>query len=108
MNKNMRILIGYDGSPSSLFILDDLSRAGLPKHVDVFVLTAADYVLPGLIDIAVRSHGALINDIEKAHRVAMEEAEKVAAGAANCFRTKFPSWNVQHAISPESPAWAIA
>ena len=42
----MRILIGYDGSESADAALDDLRRAGLPREVEVLIVSVSD----GLVD----------------------------------------------------------
>jgi hypothetical protein len=42
----MRILIGYDGSESANAALDDLRRTGLPRAVEVLILSVAEVMAP--------------------------------------------------------------
>lgn len=42
----MKLLIAYDGSKCADAALDDLRQAGLPRSVEVLVLSVADVLLP--------------------------------------------------------------
>ena len=46
MSERMKILIGHDGSDCANHALEDVKRAGLPAVSEVFVLSAADVLLP--------------------------------------------------------------
>ena len=42
----MKLLIAYDGSKCADAALDDLRRAGLPRKMEVLVLSVADVLMP--------------------------------------------------------------
>jgi nucleotide-binding universal stress UspA family protein len=46
MKEQMKILIGYDGSPCADAALDDLRRAGLSREAQAIVLTVFERWLP--------------------------------------------------------------
>lgn len=46
MNKNLKLLLAYDGSTSAETALDDLLRAGLPAETDAIVISVADIFVP--------------------------------------------------------------
>lgn len=46
MKENMKVLIGYDGSPCADAALDDLRRAGLSREAQAIILTVFEQWLP--------------------------------------------------------------
>jgi predicted Zn-dependent protease len=42
----MKVLIGYDGSPSANQALEELKRAGLPAATKVLIVTVSDVWMP--------------------------------------------------------------
>lgn len=110
----MKLLIGYDGSEPADAAIRDLARAGLPSDVEAAVLSVADlptevpYLnygsdksnvknLPPLVVLAARENAARV----------VTEAQQAAQKGAELVRSLFPSWNVQHEMLVDSPAWAI-
>ena len=54
----MKILVGYDGSPSADNALLDLRRAGLPRDADAVVVSVADVLMapePANYEVAVHA-----------------------------------------------------
>ena len=99
----MRILIGYDGSESADAALDDLQRAGLPREVEVLIVSVSDGLVDpssSIADIAGsavtsrRVTSAIALAREQAAQ-ALAEAKEFAAKAGDRVRSFFPDWNVQ-------------
>ena len=113
MNEKMKILIGYDGSDCADAALEDLQRAGLPSEAEVVVLTAADVFIPPKVseEVAEESfplyvpHGVKLA-WERSKR-AFEDAERLAAKAADILRAKFPDYEITPEAHAETPHWAI-
>ena len=114
MNEKMKILIGYDGSECADAALDDLQRSGLPAEAEVTVLTAADVFIPPEIsaeDAAAEPfppnvpHGVKLAWERNKHR--FEEAERLAAEAADILQSKFSGWKITPDAHTETPHWAI-
>ena len=115
MNKNMKLLIAYDGSSSADTALDDLLRAGLPAQADAIVISVADIFMPRVAasegydaKVAMLSYGssAVERRLEQVSH-ALEEARRWAANASKRLRAQFPSWKVRTEVCGHSPAWAI-
>lgn len=113
MNEKMKILIGYDGSECANAALDDLQRSGLPAEAEVTVLTAADVFIPPEISAEQSAepfppnvpHGVKLAWEHNKHR--FEEAETLAAGAADILQSKFSGWKITPDAHAETPHWAI-
>lgn len=104
MTEPMKILIAYDGSPSSDAAVADLARAGLPADAQVVVMAAADVTLP------VDADDERFPAVAKAHaraREALGQARQRAADGAARVAAAFPGWRVAHEAVADSPAWAI-
>ncbi|HVF10728.1 MAG TPA: universal stress protein, partial [Abditibacteriaceae bacterium] len=108
--KNLKLLIAYDGSSDADAAIDDLRRAGLPQVAEVVVLTVADILMPHYKtpDPSLPAH--VIAEIMKARAPflqAVESARATATRAAERLHTAFPDWAVQVEASAASPASAI-
>lgn len=107
----MKILIAYDGSPSSEAAIRDLARAGLPHSAQALVLSVADVfvppeskngapTLPKELEAAVaRAHAELERKVEAARQLA-KQASQIVQGL-------FPNWTVQFEGVSGSPGWSI-
>jgi nucleotide-binding universal stress UspA family protein len=104
----MKILIGYDGSSFGDEVISNLKRAGLPRHAEVLVLSAADIFLPAGLDKRVpMSLQAVIDRSIDAARSHIEAVAKTASQASQKLETMFPGWNVRSESCADSPAWAL-
>jgi nucleotide-binding universal stress UspA family protein len=105
------LLIAYDGSPCSEAMFDDLIHAGLPRQLDVTVVSVADVWLPPNPELV---EPAFPDTVSKAARKARERAVaevEASRGLADkaCDRLKklFPKWRLRAKGVADSPAWGI-
>ncbi|MCS6874284.1 MAG: universal stress protein [Pyrinomonadaceae bacterium] len=108
MNKNFKVLIGYDGSSFADAAIDDLKNAGLPDNTEVIVLTIAEVWLPPHeegeeIEFTTEE---LRQRFEKNLQI-LKEAERKAQQASERIRRNFPGWTVEAKATYGSPAWEI-
>jgi nucleotide-binding universal stress UspA family protein len=116
----VRVLLGYDGSPSAEAAVRDLHRAGLPAAGEAVVLSVAD-VWPHLPDGAWGAEppdDATSATLPPAARQALQaatdalgKARAAAAKGADRLRAEFPGWRVTAEAVADSPyralvAWA--
>ena len=98
----MKILIGYDGSEYGDVILDDLSRAGLPKETEAILMTVADVreipVSPFLAEqISAQIEHLFKSDEDKIRYKLgkhLELSQSEAERAVVQIKEKFPDWQV--------------
>ena len=111
MNEPIKILIAYDGSECAQAALEDLKIAGLPKRVEVFVISLADVILPPVNDEkSDTSASHLPAGVRRAYERAelkLKQAESLAKEASEQVRKSFPEWQVRFEALADSPAWAI-
>lgn len=106
-----RVLIAYDGSPAADAAIHDLSRAALPRALDVMVISVADVYLPAgppVTELAFPEIPPLL--VRKAQDKALQEVEAhraLAARACARIHSLFPKWNCTPLAAADSPAWAI-
>lgn len=99
----MKILVGYDGSPSADRALIDLRRAGLPREADALVVTVADVLLapeaaPYEFAVHALSSRRLASGLLHAERQSarvLEAAKELATVARDRVQAYFPRWNVR-------------
>jgi len=99
----MRILIGYDGSESADAALDDLRRAGLPREVEVLIVSVSDGLVDPSSSIADIAGSALTSRrvtsaialVREQAALALAEAKEFAAKAGDRVRSSFPDWEVR-------------
>jgi nucleotide-binding universal stress UspA family protein len=99
----MRILIGYDGSESADAALDDLRRAGLPREVEVLIVSVSDGLVDPSSSIADIAGSALTSRrvtsaialVREQAALALAEAKEFAVKAGDRVRSIFPDSNVQ-------------
>lgn len=110
----MKILIGYDGSECADAALDDLQRAGLPAEAEVMVLTAADVFIPPEPSAGDAAEEEFRQYVPRGVKLAwerskraFEEAERLAAEAADILRAKFPGWEITPEAHADTPHWAL-
>jgi nucleotide-binding universal stress UspA family protein len=110
----VRILIAYDGSPSSEIALADLARAGLPEKVDAKLISIAEVWIPLPEFAGVSSQKTtrpVKNNWFNQHQVAVKhaelKAESLSCYAANRVRKNFPKWTVSSDVAYGSPAKEI-
>jgi nucleotide-binding universal stress UspA family protein len=99
----MRILIGYDGSESADAALDDLRRAGLPREVEVLIVSVSDGLVDPSSSIADIAGSALTSRrvtsaialVREQAALGLAEAKEFAAKAGDRVRSFFPDSNVR-------------
>jgi nucleotide-binding universal stress UspA family protein len=101
----MKLLIAYDGSPSSDAVLADLTQAALPARLDAMVITVRD--LPPVVAMLQSRVGATDERSREYFREEVEaaeiEAHELADNAAARLRTLFPQWSVDTHAAFGSP-----
>jgi nucleotide-binding universal stress UspA family protein len=110
MNKNMKILIAYDGSEYADDAIESLRSAGLPQKAEVLVMSVADVFLPPKIKEEEMFPPHEPEVVRRAHERAeqkLSEAEEVATRAGDKIKGNFPDWQVRHEAVANSPAWAL-
>jgi nucleotide-binding universal stress UspA family protein len=110
----MRVLIGYDGSPSSGAIFEDLKRAGLPRDTKALVVTAADLFVDNpaisryeVYSVASRRVEMVLKQAEARWRQALRETEYLADAAVERLRSQFPEWKIEKRVVTGTPAWEL-
>lgn len=107
----MKILIGYDGSPSSQDALSDLTRAGLPAEAKVRILTALNPWMPP--DFLSTRESGVKAYYSAAYAQALAEAESadgkakaIANRALDFLSPLFPNWelSVEPGLGPPDQA----
>jgi nucleotide-binding universal stress UspA family protein len=97
----MRVLIGYDGSPSAAAALDDLTRAGLPAVAEALVVTVRDTAwMPPASVYELVPEGASwerpgAEERAESRPRGLAAADAAAATAARRLRAAFPGWVVR-------------
>lgn len=99
----MKILIGYDGSPSADDALFDLRRAGLPRHADALVVSVAGVIMvpePPSYEVAAQvvASRRLTSSLMQAKRQsarALQAAKDLVSQAKDRIGSYFPKWNVR-------------
>jgi nucleotide-binding universal stress UspA family protein len=107
-NSGMKIVIGFDGSPSSQAAVRDLSRAGLPATGEARLVSIADvstqmlYPAPGLYGESVDAWGAAGEAARIVRERSVEQAERTAGdGAALAAASLPPRWRVKSEFSED-------
>jgi nucleotide-binding universal stress UspA family protein len=103
MNKQMKVLIGYDGSRYADAALDDLKRAGLPKDSEVLVVSVGGApIVPPLASHEIIEKAIvgerLMSIVEHANKEAshgLQQARLLALKACLRLKRQFPSWRVR-------------
>lgn len=109
----MKILIGYDGSPTADAALDDLKTAGLPCEAEAIVMSVAEIWLPphNVERNGDSTKNEYIEEITEKHRQkskkTVAEAETFARHACNRLLKNFPGWKVGAEAAFGSPAGEI-
>ncbi|MEO6094164.1 MAG: universal stress protein [Fibrobacteria bacterium] len=101
---NMKILIGYDGSPESEVALNELGIAGLPDKVRAIILFVAPLIKPDQYTLPLVGLG---KDQTRMMSAAKSNAETSAAKAAAHLKTMFPTWEITSEAILDSPAQGL-
>ncbi|HEX8268234.1 MAG TPA: universal stress protein [Pyrinomonadaceae bacterium] len=110
----MKILIGYDGSPTADAAFDDLKSAGFPEETEVVVVSVAEVWLPpeNVEKNGDQAKSEYIEEITEKHRQkarkAVAEAETFARHARDRLLKMFPGWKISAKATFGSPAWEIS
>jgi nucleotide-binding universal stress UspA family protein len=112
MSAKMKLLIGYDGSESANAMIGDLRRAGLPRSVELVVLSVADVWMPpdSLPNDEIVEAALAEQMTRKAREKALhslEEARVLAARAGDKIVSLFPEWDIRTEAHAGSPAWEL-
>ena len=111
----MRILIGYDGSESSEAMLEELTRAGLPRVCDARVVTVADMLVSSpqvraaaaVQEMASWRLGSSLEGAENHAEAVTRQAREHAERAADMVGLQFPEWYVTSEVMTGTPAWEL-
>ncbi|MBI4854366.1 MAG: universal stress protein [Acidobacteria bacterium] len=95
----MKILIGYDGSQSSVAMLDDLKLAGLPSDSEAVIMSIAEMWL-----VPPPSYGLAQTDYVESFQLDVRLAREVAEKGATQLKALFPTWKVTVESTIGSPA----
>ena len=96
----MKVLIGYDGSPSANQALEELKRAGLPDDTKILATTVASIWMPPpnfeIYEAATASRRVATTVAQLQHQTerTLKEAEEMADEAAARIKSEFPQWQV--------------
>jgi nucleotide-binding universal stress UspA family protein len=115
MDKQMKVLIGYDGSRYADAALDDLKRAGLPKVIDVLVVSVGDApIVPPLASHEIIEKAIvgerLMSIVEHANKEAshgLQQSRLLALKACLRLKKQFPSWRVRGEALSGTPSYQI-
>lgn len=119
MKEQMKILVGYDGSPCADAALDDLGRAGLPRNAEAVILTVSERWLPAWpIHESGESGDASMSardgtksksrHVQAATAVVpVSEAYSFALQAKARLQTRFPDWVLKVEEASGSPSKEI-
>jgi nucleotide-binding universal stress UspA family protein len=110
MTKEIKILVGYDGSECADSAIADLRNTGLPQQAEVLVISVADVFLPPAINDGDEFPPHEPEVVRRAREHAAEklrEAEEAATRAREQIRLMFPGWHVGHEAVADTPAWAL-
>lgn len=108
----MKILVGYDGSEYGDIIIDDLSRAGLPKNVEVTLMTVADVrdipTSPFLTERISSQIEKLFNSEDSEFHQKLDKHLEIAKAdalkAVKQIKENFPYWQVSTEVVSGKPA----
>jgi nucleotide-binding universal stress UspA family protein len=95
----MRLLIGYDGSPSAEAAFDDLRFAGLPEEVEATVISVGELWLPPPSSLEI-----LTTDVSFDTEHVLEDARALAHEALARLKIHFPGWEIRAEGRAGSPA----
>jgi nucleotide-binding universal stress UspA family protein len=110
----MRVLIGYDSSPSAEAALEELKKAGLPRETEIVVVTAGEIWMPPpnveMRQTAMLSRRASVAmaQIQTEAELTLQQAKETADEAADQIKRDFPEWLVEtEAMGGEAAAAII-
>jgi nucleotide-binding universal stress UspA family protein len=102
-NRNpMKILIAYDGSECAESAIEDLKRAGLPRRVEVVVLTIAGELIP-----VPTSLGGVATSFAKDLLEEEKNSLVLARRARSRIHSIFPGWKIEAEAAIGSPGSEI-
>jgi len=84
----MRVLIAYDGSAHAKAAIDDLERAGLPRHTEAIVVSVAHRGWPHA------KPEEESGQFDSPWKATMKEAEALAEEGKSRVQSLFPAWSV--------------
>jgi nucleotide-binding universal stress UspA family protein len=108
----MKVLIAYDGSACANDALEDLSRAGLPLHVDAYVVTVAEAWLPEHLPVEDDTEDrevapVTVTRLQARSGAVRQEARQLAKIAVRRLQDRFPDWSIQTVVHSDSPAYGV-
>jgi nucleotide-binding universal stress UspA family protein len=98
----MKILIAYDGSECAESAIDDLKRAGLPRHAEAMALTVVEELIP-----APTSIGGVATTFAKSLLEEEKDSLALARRARSRIHSIFPGWEILAEASIGSPGSQI-
>ncbi len=110
----MKVLIGYDGSPSADTALEELKRAGLPSDSKILVVTVGSIWMPPTDIVSLpaaaltsRRLTATMAQLQNQAERTLKEAEELSGEAAARIKSDFPEWQVGTEIMSGDAGGAI-
>jgi nucleotide-binding universal stress UspA family protein len=102
---DMRLLIGYDGSPHAVTALHDLKNAGLPERGEALLLALADLFLPPWPpDAPFNATGQGAVHLRREAESRQDSLLAEAQNAALLLKESLPDWNVRAEADIDAPA----
>ena len=110
--KQLRLLVGYDGSSDAEAAIEDLGYAALPDDVEALIVSVSDSSTVAPLaghDVIERTAvgDRAMSIVKRAKLQVSEESKRVSEMVLNAtsrLRSNFPSWRVRSAILSGSPA----
>lgn len=107
----MKILIGYDGSPSSHDALYDLVNAGLPDNAQVRILFALNAIYPieSIMPLGdgISFYPTNFQNLAENQKVFEKQAQVQVKEARTKLLQLFPNWKITSKVVEDSAAHAI-
>jgi len=110
----MKVLIGYDGSESSMATLEELKRAGLPAETKILIVTVGDVWMPATdisnLPSAVHTSRRVASTVAQMQNQAeqkLTEMKEISGAGAAQVKSDFPDWQVETETMSGDAALAI-
>lgn len=112
--RQMKILIGYDGSESADEVFADLKTAGLPSDTEVIVASVGDLLMIPPTEkenfesvIPSRRIASAIKKMETHTEKVIKETTELAEQGKRRVQELFPDWHVRSEVFSGTPEWVL-
>lgn len=111
MNKQMKVIIAYDGSPYADAAIEDLRLAGLPPHSEVKIVSVVNAPVNSVaasesnrFSLALGRVEGFLRMSEVYSREVIEKTEEIVSKEADSLRLRFPEWKIDGMVLEGTPA----